>query len=150
MFRRIVWGFGLSALLALSVGCKTTTLSPTVPTAPVTGTFTGLLNPSGVNTVSFTAVTGGSVTATLTSVGPDATQTVGFSLGSFNTSTNVCTVSFDNSAALQGAVFNTTASTAGAFCVRIYDNGTVANAVAAGTATAFTYTITVSYPGTSG
>jgi hypothetical protein len=147
MLRRIVCGLGISALLALSAGCKTTTLSPTVPTAPVTGTFSGLLNPTGVNTFSFVTSIGGSVTATLTAVGPDSTQTVGFSLGSFNASTNVCTVAFDNSAALQGAVFNTTASTAGAYCVRIYDNGTVAAAVAAGTATAFTYTITVSYPG---
>jgi hypothetical protein len=147
MFRRIAWGLGLSALLALSVGCHTTTLSPTIPTAPVTGTFSGLLHPTNVNTFSFVTSIGGAVTATLTSVGPDATQTVGFSLGTFNTSTNVCTVGFDNNAALQGAVFNTTASTAGAYCVRIYDNGSVATAVAAGTATAFTYTITVSYPG---
>jgi hypothetical protein len=148
MLRRIVCGLGLSALLASSAGCKTTTISPTIPTAPTTATFSGLLNATSVVTNSFVTSTGGSVTATLTSVGPDATQTVGFSLGSFNASTNVCTVAFDNSAALQGAVFNTTASTTGAYCVRVYDNGAVANAVASGTATAFTYTITVSFPGT--
>src|SRR6516225_689945 len=146
MLRRIVCGLGLSALVALSAGCKTTTISPSIPTAPTTETFSGLLNATGVVTVSFITSTGGNVSATLTSVGPDATQTVGFSLGTFNASTNTCTVVFDNSAALQSAVFNTTASTTGSYCVRVYDNGSVATAVANGTAKAFTYTITVSHP----
>jgi hypothetical protein len=30
--------------------------------------------------------------------------------------------------------------------VRVYDNGSIATAVANGTATAFTYTVTVSHP----
>lgn len=146
MLRRIVCGIGLAALLVLSGACKTTTINPVVPTTLTTETFSGLLNANSAVTVSFVTQSTGAVTATLTSVGPDSTQTIGFSLGSFNTATNTCTVQFDNSAALQGAVFNTTASTAGSYCVRLYDNGSVATAVANGTATAFTYTVTATHP----
>jgi len=67
-------------------------------------------------------------------------------MGTFNTASNTCTTIFDNTAALQSASFNTQASTIGAYCVRVYDNGSVATAVANGTATAFTYTVTVSHP----
>jgi len=118
-----------------------------VPTGQLTTeTFTGLLNPTSAVVFSFVTQTGGNVTATLTSVGPDATQTVGFSMGTFNAVTNTCTVVFDNTAALQTAVFNTTASTVGSYCVRLYDNGSISTAVANGTATAFTYTVTVQHP----
>jgi hypothetical protein len=147
MLRRIVCGIGLAAALAMASGCHTTTINPTVPTGVITTeTFTGLLNPNGANVVSFVTQSGGAVVATLTSVGPDATQTIGFSMGTFNTASNTCTTIFDNTAALQSASFNTQASTIGAYCVRVYDNGSVATAVANGTATAFTYTVTVSHP----
>ncbi len=53
---------------------------------------------------------------------------------------------FDNPAALQTAVFNATASTTGYYCLRMYDNGSVAAALAAGSATSFTYTATVTHP----
>jgi hypothetical protein len=146
MLRRIVCGLGLAVALAVASGCHTTTttLAPTPP--PTTETFTGLLNPNGANVVSFATLGGGAVVATLTSVGPDATQTIGFALGTFNTVSNACQVVFDNTAALQAASFNTQASTVGSYCVRIYDNGSVATAVANGTATAFTYTVTVTHP----
>jgi hypothetical protein len=147
MLRRIACGIGFAALVALASGCKTTTINPILPTSTTTTeTFTGLLNPTSAVVFSFVTQTGGDVKATLTSVGPDATQTVGFSLGTFNSVTNVCTVVFDNTAALQSAVFDTQASTTGIYCVRLYDNGSVTNAAAAGTATAFTYTVTVTHP----
>lgn len=147
MVRRIVCALGLAAALATASGCHTTTITPIVPTGQTfTETSTGLLFPVTANVFAFATQSSGPVTATLTAVGPDATQTIGFSLGTYNTTTNQCTIVFDNPASLQGAVFNTTASTAGAYCTRIYDNGTVAAAVANGTATAFTYTITVSHP----
>jgi len=147
MLRRIVCGLGLGAALAIASGCHTTTINPFVPTGQTTvETFTGLLNPNGANVASFVTQTGGNVVATLTAVGPDATQTIGFSLGTFNTVSNACQVQFDNSAALQSAVFTTQASTVGAYCVRVYDNGSVATSVANGSATAFTYTVTVSHP----
>lgn len=147
MLRRIVCGLGLGAALAIASGCHTTTINPVVPTGQTTvETFTGLLNPNGANVVSFVTQTGGNVVSTLTAVGPDATLTIGFSLGTFNTVSNTCQVQFDNTAALQSAAFTTQASTVGAYCVRVYDNGSVASAVANGTAKAFTYTVTVSHP----
>lgn len=146
MLRRIVYGIALAGALAVATGCHTTTINPVIPTSTTTETFTGLLNARGANVVSFVTQTGGNVTATLTSVGPDATQTIGFSLGTFNTASNTCQIVFDNTAALQAAVFNTQASTVGSYCVRVYDNGSVAAAVANGTATAFTYTVTVTHP----
>ena len=146
MLRRIGYGLGLAAALAVASGCHTTTTTIAPSPASTTETFTGLLNPNGANVVSFVTLAGGNVVATLTSVGPDATQTIGFALGTFNSASNVCTVVFDNTAALQAAVFTTQASTIGSYCVRVYDNGSVATAVANGTATAFTYTVTVSHP----
>ncbi len=146
MVGRIARGLGLAALLALASGCTTTPNLITPTAGPTTNTFSGLLKPAAVNVFTFAATTNGTVTATLTSIGPDATQTVGFSLGTFDTGTKQCTVTFDNTAAAQGSIFNTSASTAGNYCVRLYDNGSVANAAAAGTATAFTYTVTVSHP----
>jgi hypothetical protein len=146
MLRRIGCGALLCAIAALAGGCAGTAL-PTTPTGSITTeTFTGTLNPSATNLHEFVTITGGAVTTTLTVVGPDPTKTIGFSMGTFNPTLNVCTVIFDNPAALQAAVFNATATTTGFYCVRMYDNGSVAAAVADGSATAFTYTVTVTHP----
>jgi hypothetical protein len=103
MLRRIACGLGLAALMALASGCGTTTTTPIVGTPlPTAETFSGLLYPVNANVFSFVAQTGGAVTATLTSVGPDATQTIGFSLGTFNTATNQCSVVFDNNPRVKG------------------------------------------------
>src|SRR5688500_20157786 len=112
MLRRIACGVLLSAMGALVAGCGDETTTPNTPT-PVqfTQTFTGTVSPASGTTHSFVTITGGKVTATLTAVGPDATKNVGFSLGTFNPILNICTVVFDNPAALQAAVFNVTAST---------------------------------------
>src|SRR5262249_3590616 len=117
MLRRMARGTLLAALMALAGACGSTT--PTTPTTlpPVTDTFTGTLNPASASIHSFTTLTGGSVVATLTGVQPDATKTVGFSLGIYNLTLNTCTVVMDNPAALQTFAFNATASSIGAYCV---------------------------------
>ena len=147
MLRRIACGTLLCAMAALAGACGDTTTAPTETPKPITETFDGTLNPATTNVHAIVAaLTGGLVTATLSVVGPDATKTVGFSLGTFNPTTNVCTVVFDNPAALPGAVFNAVASTAGFYCARVYDNGSVAAAVADGSATSFSYTVVVAHP----
>ena len=147
MLRRIACGTLLCAMAALAGACGSSTpTTPTPTTTTTTETFTGALNPAGTILHPIFTFTGGPVIATLKVVGPDATKTIGFSLGTFNPTLNVCTVVFDNPAALQSAVFNATASTSGFYCVRMYDNGTVATAAADGTATSFTYTVTVTHP----
>ena len=147
MLRRIACGTLLCAMAALAGACGDTVTAPTVAATPITEKFEGTLNPAGVNVHAVVAaLTGGAVKVTLDVVGPDSTKTLGFSLGTFNPTLNVCTVVFDNPAALQGAALNSTASTAGFYCVRMYDNGTVAAAVADGTAASFSYTVTVVHP----
>jgi hypothetical protein len=146
MFRRIACGTLLCALAALAGACGSTT-TPTTPTPiAVTDTFTGTLLPSGANIHAFGTLTGGPVVAKLTTVGPDPAVTIGFSLGTFNSTLGVCTVILDNPAGLQGAVLNATASTTGAYCMRLYDNGNIAAAATAGTAQSFSYTVTVLHP----
>jgi hypothetical protein len=146
MFRRIACGIVLSVMAALAGACSDTK-PPTTPT-PITATetFTGTLLPASANLHSFITLTGGPVTTTLTTVGPDPAVSVGFSLGTFNPTLNVCTVNFDNPAALQALEFKVTASTTGFYCVRVYDNGNVATAVTAGTTQSFSYTVTVVHP----
>lgn len=147
MLRRIACGTLLCAITALAGACSDKTTAPTPPTTTTTtDTFTGTLNPAGTILHPIFTFTGGPVVATLTAVRPDATKTIGFSLGTYNPTLNICTVVFDNPAALQAAVFNTTASTSGFYCVRMYDNGTVTTAATEGTATAFSYTVTVTHP----
>jgi hypothetical protein len=150
MLRRIACGTLLCAMAALAGACGSTTTTPTTPTTPTTTTttetFQGLLNPAGTVVVSFVTQTGGAVTATLSAVGPDSTQPIGFSLGTYTPALNTCSVNFDNPAALQASVFNATATSTGFYCVRMYDNGSVTAAAAAGTAQAFTYTVVVTHP----
>jgi hypothetical protein len=141
MFRRIAGGMLLCVMGALAVGCGDN-LNPVVPDAtPITETFAGSVNPAGGGTHSFITLTGGPIKATLTAVGPDPAKNIGFSLGTFNTTLNTCTAVFDNPAALQAFEFNVTASSIGAYCVRIYDNGNVTT-----DNVPYIYTITVVHP----
>jgi hypothetical protein len=143
----MVCGTLLCAMAALAGGCSDTLTAPTGPaTTETTETFEGTINPAGTILHPIFTFTGGPVVATLTVVGPDATKSIGFSLGTYNPTLNICTVNFDNPAALQTAAFNTVASTSGFYCVRMYDNGNVTTAAADGTATSFNYTVTVKHP----
>lgn len=148
MFRRIAAGALLCAATALVAGCSNTT-SPTPNGSNTTETFTGTLTPNGANTQVFVVATAGTIVATLTEVGPDPTQTMGFSMGTYSALTNVCTTVLSNDGAVQGSVLNGQAATDGSYCLRMYDNGSVAAAEAAGTissANPWTYTVTVTHP----
>ena len=140
MLRRLACGILLSASAALA-GCGDTTTGPAPTPTTVTETFTGTINPAAGSTHSFVTLLGGPIKATLTTVGPDPAKNVGFSLGTFNSTLNVCTAVLDNPAALPAFEFNATASTIGEYCVRVYDNGNVTT-----DAVAYTYTITVVHP----
>ena len=141
MLRGIARGVVLAALAALAGACGSTITSPTTTVATITETYNGTLIASGAGTFSFTTLSGGSVIATLTTIGPDNTKTVGFSLGNFNSATNVCSVTLDNAAAAQGFSFNANTSSIGTYCVRIYDNGSTTT-----DGVPYTYTITVTHP----
>jgi hypothetical protein len=140
MLRRIACGILLSASAALS-GCGDTTSGPEPTPVSITETFSGTVNPAAGATHAFVTLLGGPITATLTTVGPDAAKNVGFSLGTFNSTLNVCTAVFDNPAALQAFEFKASASTTGEYCVRVYDNGNITT-----DAVPYSYTITVVHP----
>jgi len=140
MLRGIARVIVLAALAAVTACSDTTTPVAPAPTI-ITETYSGTLIPASAGTFSFTTLTGGAVTATLTTLGPDNTKTVGFSLGTYLTATKTCTVIMDNSQATQAFVFNANTSSIGVYCVRIYDNGaTTTDNVP------YTYTITVTHP----
>ena len=140
MLRGFACGIVLAACAAVAA-CSDTTVPTTPTSAIVTETYSGTLIPASAGTFSFTTLTGGAVTATLTTLGPDNTKTVGFSLGTFVTATKTCTVIMDNSAATQAFAFNAQTSSIGTYCVRIYDNGSTTT-----DNVPYTFTITVTHP----
>ena len=104
----------------------TTTPTPTTP-PPTTDTFSGTLSRNGAFTHQFVVVAAGSITATLTTVAPDSTTAIGFSLGTWNGS--ACQIVLANDKAAQGASILGTASGAGNYCARVYDVGNVVGTV---------------------
>jgi hypothetical protein len=114
---------GLSVAL-LGVGCGSTAATTTTTTTPATTTtemFISSVNVNGAATYAFTATTAGTVTATLTTVGPDNTVTIGLALGTWNGT--ACQLILTNDAAVQGAVITGSVSGTGSLCVRVYDVG---------------------------
>jgi hypothetical protein len=130
----------IAALLATSAcGDDNENLTPTTPTNPttVTETFSGTLTVNGAVTHPFATQLSGAVTATLTSVAPDNTKTMGLSLGTWNGA--VCQIVLANDQARQGTVVTgNVTSTLGSLCVRIYDVGQLTEAA--------TYEIQVVHP----
>jgi hypothetical protein len=98
------------------------------PATSVTETFDGQLTVNGAVTHPFAVQRVGGVTVRLTALDP-TDVTVGLSLGTWNGNSNVCQVILANDAALGGATVVGTASTAGAFCVRIYDVGKLSRSI---------------------
>ncbi|HZL96007.1 MAG TPA: hypothetical protein VFB99_20285 [Vicinamibacterales bacterium] len=113
-----------------------------IPTTPdpvfVTETFTGTLTVNGAQTHNvFTSATG-MVTATVTSLGENAPEKVGFSMGTLST-IGACTVVLHNdNAVVNTSLSGTVASLNGSLCVRVFDVGALAAPVQ--------YTITVNHP----
>jgi hypothetical protein len=126
--RRLIRGLLLFGVLATSVAAcnnnsTTTTTTPTTTTAaPITEPpFTGTLKVNGASVLPFTATTGGTVTATLTSLAPDATIGIGLSIGTWTGS--ACQVVIANDNALPAAAISGTVTAAASLCVRVYDVG---------------------------
>lgn len=86
----------------------------------VTQVFSGSLNPNGAFTHTFASTRSGPVTATLTSIGSDASA-IGLSLGTLNGT--ACQVVVANDRATVNTVVTGIASSLGSLCVRLYDVG---------------------------
>jgi hypothetical protein len=114
--------------MAVACGSDDIPTTPDTPTIPVTtDTFTGTLTPNGGRTHTFITSRSGSVTATLTSLGPDSGLTVGLLLGTWNG--NACATQLAKDNAVQGSSILGAASAAGSICVRIYDVGNLTGPV---------------------
>ena len=103
-----------------------------IPTTPdpvtVTETFTGTLNINGAATHSFNTLATGTVTATLTSLGENPPAAVGLSMGTMSGST--CSLVLTNDRAVVTSIVTGTVTTlVGSLCVRIYDVGSLTQAV---------------------
>jgi hypothetical protein len=107
-------------------GCSDDPEGPTTPTPPVTFTenFSGTLTPNGAKTHFFSTQASGEITATLSSLAPDATISVGLALGTWNGA--VCQIVLPNDNAVVTTVVTGAASAVASLCVRISDvTGTV-------------------------
>jgi hypothetical protein len=120
-------------LLALTLGagaaCDDNTTTTTTPTTPGTSTsesFPGAVTVNGAVTHQFAATQRGNVTATLSSIDPDASQTLGISLGTWNGT--ACQIIIANDQAVVGSSILGVVSGVGNLCVRVYDVGKLSRA----------------------
>jgi hypothetical protein len=119
MFRSVPLALAIAAMMACGDDDPVTPTTPT-PTL-VTEVFTGTLNPNSAATHTFTAASGGTVSVTLTTIGPDSAMIAGLALGEWNGT--ACAERIANDAAVQTTVIIGSASQAGQLCARIRDVG---------------------------
>ena len=124
----------LASLLVASLfaaGCNDPLASLVAPTISVTVTesFTGTLTVNGATSHPFsvTSTGGGSVTATLKTVGPDSSAVVGIGLGTWNGT--ACQIVITNDRAVQTSSLLGTATSTGSLCVRLFDVGQIGSPV---------------------
>ncbi len=131
------WQVVLAALLlgGIAIACNSGSSSPTASTVTTTDTFNGSIAPNGGAYYPFTVVGSGTYTATLATLAPQSTITMGFGVGQ-PTGTTCSLINYVENArvgtVLSGAI------TAGAYCVAIYDIGNVQGSI--------NYTLTVVHP----
>ena len=122
----------LMALLALAAaGCDdaSTATSPTV-TSPVTETFSGQFSSGGTAARAFTAASSGTVSITLTQVGPPADAIVGLGVGIPQSTGTGCLLTQTIRTGASPSPQLTVPVDAGTYCVRLHDPGTLTSTVA--------------------
>jgi hypothetical protein len=114
----------LSIAILVMAACSNNPIVPTPPSGvPVTDTYSGTLSKNGAFTHAFSISSLGSITASIVSLAPNASQILGFQLGVWNGTS--CTASSSTDVATTGSSITLTASSAGIVCVRLYDVGFV-------------------------
>jgi hypothetical protein len=119
------------SLALAAAGCSDTinVTSPSEPSAPVptpepvTETFGGSITQGGTSYQSVFARVG-TVTLTMTGIGPDPSTTIGMSIGVLNGV--ACTAAMENPTARVGSQLIGTATGPTTICVRLFDAGTIA------------------------
>jgi hypothetical protein len=128
-------GFSTRELRRLALVCLTLGVaacgSDTAPTetpdpVAVTETFSGSLGPNDAESYPFTSGRG-TVSASIATLAPDSTGTIGFSLGTWNGLS--CAVVLANDKATQGSSILGSVNGTGSLCVRVYDVGTITETV---------------------
>jgi hypothetical protein len=109
------------AILVMGACSNNNPIVPTPPLGSVTDTYSGTLSKNGAFTHAFSISSLGSITASIVSLAPNASQIVGFQLGVWNGTS--CTASSSTDVATTGSSITLTASSAGIVCVRLYDVG---------------------------
>jgi hypothetical protein len=112
----------LLPLAACSSGSNTTTGITTPAPATSTDTFSGTLSTNGAATYPFAVQGAGAVSAalqTLTTADGSTPVPIGIALGTWNGT--VCQLLLTNDSSLQGSTVPGQSTTAGNFCVRVYD-----------------------------
>jgi hypothetical protein len=121
----------LSALTAVLVACAAcgSTSTPTQPEAPVyelkTETFSGNVKVGGTVAFPFTVVNPGQIQVGITALAPISTLTMGIALGFWDPATLTCTQQLSNPSATLGVPYAANPSSAGEYCVGIFDVGNV-------------------------
>jgi hypothetical protein len=120
----------LAAFVLATAGCDdaSTATSPTT-TSPVTETFSGQFVPGGSASRAFTAASSGTVSITLTQIGPPADVLVGLGVGIPLASGSGCHMSQTVHAGAASAPQITVPVDAGSYCLRLYDRGTLTTQV---------------------
>jgi hypothetical protein len=118
------------ALLA-AAGCDdaTTATSPTV-TSPVTELFSGQFIPGGSAARAFTAASAGTVSITLSQLGPQTGLVVGLGIGIPQANGSGCLMTQVVEAGASTSAQLTVQVDAGTYCVRLHDLGTLTSQVA--------------------
>jgi hypothetical protein len=111
----------LSIAILVMGACSNNPIVPTPPVGSVTDTYSGTLSKNGAFTHAFSISSLGSITASIVSLAPNASQIVGFQLGVWNGTS--CTASSSTDVATTGSSITLSASSAGIVCVRLYDVG---------------------------
>ena len=92
---------------------------PSEPSNPVTETFTGTLTLNGADTHPFSVSRSGQVQVRIARLEPDATVTIGLSLGTWNGA--ACQTIISNDAATVSTVVIGVVDREGRLCARAYD-----------------------------
>ena len=103
--------------------------TPTQPDAPVyelkTEVFPGTVLTGGVKAFPFTVVNPGNFTLAITALAPVSTLTMGLGLGFWDPAASTCTAIGSSNTATLNLVYSYTPTSAGEYCVSIFDVGNV-------------------------
>jgi hypothetical protein len=117
----------VSAGLALALSACNRGGTPTEPDIPdfplLTKTFSGTVTPGGAVAFNFTVTNPGAINATIATMSPISSLTMGLTIGSWDATNQSCPQQVFSDAARVSQTLSGTPQSAGEYCVGIYDVG---------------------------